>query len=204
MAMPSQKVDQNLPITIVTGFPRSGTSMMMQVLLAGGMAVVSDGTRMADAQNPRGYLEWEPIKTLRNPTHSIQFEAFRGMALKVIYRLVYHLPRLSPGFNLIVMHRNFQEVFHSQQRLLQHLGKPTQGTYQTWLPLFRKEWEVFQKWIENQAQFRIFHADYNRLLFQPEPTVKRLQGFLGGKLNLHAMLETIDPKLYRQRNLAGS
>ena len=49
-------------ITVVSGLPRSGTSLMMQMLSAGGLPALTDDLREADESNPRGYFEFEPVK----------------------------------------------------------------------------------------------------------------------------------------------
>ena len=62
-------------IAIVSGLPRSGTSLMMQMLAAGGMPVLSDGERQADTDNPKGYFEWERIKRLpKDPACIVEAE----------------------------------------------------------------------------------------------------------------------------------
>src|SRR5882757_3968485 len=114
-------------ITIVSGLPRSGTSLMMQMLAAGGVPVLSDGERRADVDNPRGYLEWERIKQLpQNPGCIAEAE---GKAVKVISRLLLALPD-GHEYRVIFMQRPLSEVLTSQEAMLRHRGtaKPGPGT----------------------------------------------------------------------------
>lgn len=114
-------------ITIVSGLPRSGTSLMMQMLVAGGMSGLSDGERQADTDNPRGYLEWERIKQLPNDPGCIA-EA-EGKVVKVISRLLLSLP---PGheYRIIFMQRPLTEVLKSQDEMLRRRGTYKEGTNQ--------------------------------------------------------------------------
>jgi hypothetical protein len=102
-------------ITIVSGLPRSGTSLMMQMLVAGGMTPLSDGERVADIDNPRGYLEWERIKTLPNDPGCIA-EA-EGKVVKVISRLLLSLPA-GRDYRVIFMQRPLPEVLASQDQMM--------------------------------------------------------------------------------------
>lgn len=113
-------------ILIVTGLPRSGTSMMMQMLAAGGCGVVTDGVRGADASNPWGYLEYEAVKRL--PFDSSWLPLARGRALKVVAPLLPYLPLREPSgaaydYRVILMQRDWAEVADSQSRMLQALGR---------------------------------------------------------------------------------
>ena len=46
-------------IIVVSGLPRSGTSMMMKMLEVGRQPILTDNLREADANNPNGYYEFE-------------------------------------------------------------------------------------------------------------------------------------------------
>src|ERR1700704_3311791 len=106
-------------ITIVSGLPRSGTSLMMQMLDAGGLPVLSDGERKADTDNPKGYLEWERIKQLpKDPTLIAEAE---GKAVKVISQLILSLPE-GHQYQIILMQRPLPEVLKSQDEMLRRRG----------------------------------------------------------------------------------
>ena len=186
-------------ITVVTGMPRSGTSMMMQILEAGGMALVTDGLRKPDPQNPNGYFEWEPIKSIGHRAGLFHFEDLQGKVLKMVYRLVYHLPKAPFGFNLVVMNRDFKEIFESQQQLLKFLGKPCEGSFEDWQAIFAEEWRRFQNWLEHQPRIRYLNANYNDILANPCACTRRIADFLGGDLAIEPMVACVDGALYRQR-----
>src|SRR5208282_6368109 len=106
-------------ITIVSGLPRSGTSLMMQMLVAGGLTVLSDGERKADTDNPKGYLEWERVKQLpKNPDLITEAE---GKVVKVISQLLLSLPD-GPEYSVLFMQRPLPEVLKSQDEMLRRRG----------------------------------------------------------------------------------
>src|ERR1700676_4693559 len=107
-------------IVIVSGLPRSGTSLMMQMLENGGVAVVTDGIRSADTDNPRGYYEFEPVKTIRRDASWLP--AMRGKALKIVSPLLYDLPP-SETYRIVFMERDLEETLLSQERMLTRLGR---------------------------------------------------------------------------------
>ena len=109
-------------ITIVSGLPRSGTSLMMQMLAAGGMAILSDGERVADADNPRGYCEWERIKQL--PKDPLCIAEAEGKAVKVISLLLMSLPE-GHEYRVIFMQRPIPEVLASQDVMMRNRGTRT-------------------------------------------------------------------------------
>jgi hypothetical protein len=115
-------------ITIVSGLPRSGTSLMMQMLVAGGMTAVSDGERQADVDNPRGYLEWERIKQLPNDPRCIA-EA-EGRVVKVISRLLLS-PPAEHDYRIIFMQRRLPEVIAWQDEMLRRRGTFNEGANAT-------------------------------------------------------------------------
>src|SRR3990167_393038 len=98
-------------IVIVSGLPRSGTSLMMQMLRAGGMSLLIDDQRPADADNPHGYWEYEPVKRLQHDNSWLP--QAEGKAVKVVSALLQYLPPRHT-YKIIVMHRPMQEVLASQ------------------------------------------------------------------------------------------
>jgi len=108
-------------ITIVSGLPRSGTSMMMRMLEAGGMEIVMDGP---DEDNPRGYYEFEQVKKIKED--SSWLEDCKGKAVKMVSMLLYHLPE-KYHYKIIFMQRDMQEMLTSQALMLKRLGKEDEG-----------------------------------------------------------------------------
>jgi len=185
-------------ITIVSGLPRSGTSMMMRILEAGGLPVLTDGLRAADADNPNGYYEFEPVKdTTRDPSWLAQAD---GKAVKVVYKLLYDLPTDRPYF-VIFMQRALKEVIASQTAMLARLGQtptgPTDG--HRLVSAFAAEVAAIRTWLRDRPCFRVVYVNYNRLLAAPAAPLAAVNAFLGGHLDETAMRAVIDPQLHRQR-----
>ena len=184
-------------ITIVSGLPRSGTSMMMQMLEAGGIPALTDEIRTADADNPKGYYEFEPVKKTKED--SSWLAGAPGKVVKMVYMLLYDLPP-DREYHVVFMRRNLDEVLRSQDVMLQRSGK--QGgdlDHQQLIRVFRAHLDKCDQWLTAQPNFRAVYVDYNEILEKPAPAVRALNEFLGGKLNTEAMLAVVDPALYRQR-----
>jgi hypothetical protein len=183
-------------VTIVSGLPRSGTSLMMRMLESGGMPVLVDNVRSADEDNPRGYYEYEPVKALKND-HS-WVAASCGKAVKMVYLLIYDLP---PGleYRVLFMQRNLDEVLASQRVMLERLGKPTRLEDARLAVMFRNHLTRFASWVKDRPNHRVLDVDYNALVANPEPVAAEIDRFLGGGLDVAAMAETVEPALYRNR-----
>src|SRR5262245_15575927 len=108
-------------IIVVSGLPRSGTSLMMQMLDNGGIEVVTDNVRAADTDNPRGYYELEKVKRVKQDASWLP--QARGKAFKMVSQLLYDLPA-SERYLVVFMERDFDEMLLSQEKMLQRLGRP--------------------------------------------------------------------------------
>jgi hypothetical protein len=185
-------------ITIVSGLPRSGTSLMMQMLVAGGMSPLSDGERVADADNPRGYLEWERIKQLPNDPGCIG-EA-EGKVVKAISKLLLALPA-GHEYRVVFMQRPLPEVLASQDRMLKRRGTCRDGVNPAVITAaFEKHLREVNTWFENRPYAKVFRVPYHEVLQQPEDTAGKIVGFLGIKLDIEKMVHEVDPELYRNRS----
>jgi len=184
-------------VTIVSGLPRSGTSMMMQMLEAGGLPALTDEIRKADDDNPKGYYEFEPVKkTKQDPSW---LESARGKVVKIVYRLLYDLPA-GYSYRVVFMQRRIEEVLASQRLMLTRLGKEfNQADDAKLAELFRAQVKKCQDWLATRPNFATLAVDYNQLIATPRPQVERLAEFLGPGLDVDAMLHVVDPALYRQR-----
>src|SRR5947208_15012411 len=110
-----------MSITIVTGLPRSGTSVMMQMLSAGGLPPLTDGLRQPDEDNPRGYFEFEPVKQIRRDTAWLQLAV--GKAVKMVHLLLPELPLdQNHRYRVIMMRRDLSDVLASQNKMLMIKG----------------------------------------------------------------------------------
>lgn len=185
------------PVIVVSGLPRSGTSMLMKMLEAGGLSVVTDGEREADTDNPKGYYEFERVKQLDKGDTAWVKEA-QGKAVKVISALLEHLP---PGYEykVLFMERRMSEVLASQRKMLERRGETSSVDDETLGKLLAKHVQQVKSWLTGQPNFALMTVDYNQMLADPQPYVQRINQFLGGQLNEQAMNEVVDPALYRNR-----
>jgi hypothetical protein len=185
-------------ITIVSGLPRSGTSLMMQMLVAGGMTPLSDGERAADADNPRGYLEWERIKTLPKDPNCIA-EA-EGKVVKVISRLLLSLPS-GHDYRVIFMQRPLPEVLASQDQMMRRRGTYKEGANPAAMAAaFEKHLKEVYGWLDGKAYVRSLRVSYHDALKQTEDASRNVAEFLGIRLNVQAMTQQVDASLYRNRS----
>ena len=185
-------------IIIVSGLPRSGTSLMMMMLDAAGIPPMEDHIREADADNPKGYYEYERVKKLPEGDTKWVGDA-KGKAVKVITMLLEHLPN-KYKYDVVIMRREIGEILSSQRKMLERRGEdPNKVSDEEMGDLFSKHFDQVMEWIAEQKNFRYLEVSYNELLEAPEKEVARVNQFLGGKLDEAAMLAKIDPQLYRQR-----
>ena len=184
-------------ITVVSGLPRSGTSMMMQMLVAGGMPAVSDGLRTADADNPRGYFELQAVKKLKTDTTWVA--GARGHAVKVISMLLCELPA-DYEYRVIFMLRDMDEILASQNEMLKRRGTASDATGDV---AMRQHFEAHLKkvraWLAERKNFRVHFCEYRALLREPAAQARSVADFLGGDLDEQAMVQAIDPALHRNR-----
>ena len=191
------KEDQS--IVVVSGLPRSGTSMMMKMLEAGGIPPMTDKIRTADDDNPKGYYEFERVKKLKEDDTAWLDEA-QGKAVKVISALLTYLPA-SYNYNVIFMERAFAEVLASQRKMLVNRGEdPDKVSEEELTQLFQKHLNQVMSWIESQPNVHYLGVNYNLMLQEPDPYVEQINKFLGDSLEVKDMVGVVDPKLYRQRN----
>jgi hypothetical protein len=193
----SATVVRKRPVIVVSGLPRSGTSMMMKMLEAGGLAVVNDGIREADSDNPKGYYEFERVKQLdKGDTDWV--ESAQGKVVKVISALLAHLP---PGYEyqVLFMNRQMDEVLASQRKMLDRRGEDSKIDDAQLAELLEKHVRKTKAWLSAQPSFSVLEVDYNAVLADPTPFVPEINHFLGGKLDETAMMAVVDPNLYRNR-----
>lgn len=186
------------PITIVSGLPRSGTSMMMKILDAGGLAPLTDSIRTADTDNPKGYYEFERVKQLIKGDTAWLPDA-TGKAVKVI---AIFLPYLPSEFNyrIIFMRRTMPEILASQREMLIRRGEdPDKIGDEELAHLYEKHLHQVNTWLNAQNHLQRIDVHYNQILQNPAPEIERINQFLGNSLTLEKMIEVVDLSLYRQR-----
>jgi hypothetical protein len=184
-------------ITIVSGLPRSGTSLMMQMLQAGGMQLLTDGLRAADESNPRGYFEYERLKHGRNDLSWV--EAAAGQAVKVIHLFLQHLPA-GRDYRIIFMERNLEEVIASQRAMLKNQGRtPAAANDAVVAGIFEKQLVGVREWLAQRPNFQVLYMKHSQVIAHPLASAEIINDFLGGDLNVANMAESVKPDLYRQR-----
>jgi len=184
-------------ITIVSGLPRSGTSMMMKMLEAGGVPVLTDRLRTPDEDNPEGYYELERVKQLEHD--QVWLEDARGKVVKVIAALLKHLPP-DYAYQVIYMRRSIDEVLASQRQMLIRRGEPSDVMSDERMgELFRRHVAQVRTWIAEQPNIQVLDVDYGEILAHPLEQAERLNQFLGITLDVDSMVEVVNPDLYRQR-----
>lgn len=194
-----QPMERSDFITVVSGLPRSGTSMMMSMLEAGGIAPISDGIRTADDDNPKGYYEFERVKKIKEDTGWIPDA--RGKAVKMISKLVVELPEGS-HYRVIFMRRRMEEILASQQRMMQRRGtvRDDGPSDEVMAQFFEKHVTETLDRLNRGPQFDVIEIDYNAVLGGGgDEAITRIDEFLGGGLDTTAMRAVVDRNLYRQR-----
>lgn len=194
---PFRKRKATVAITIVSGLPRSGTSMMMKVLEAGGLEVFTDNQRVADEDNPKGYYELEQVKALKDGDVS-WIETAPGKVVKVISSLLEYLPS-AYKYKIIFMRREIAEILASQKQMLIRRGESSDSDDQKMAEMFQEHLKRVRVWLANQPNMDILYVDYNALMGNPAPEIKAVAEFLGLNEKLDAMLAVPDKKLYRQK-----
>ena len=183
-------------ITIVSGLPRSGTSLMMQMLEAGGMTLLTDFERKPDADNPRGYCEWEPAKLLpKNPDLIDQAE---GKAVKVISQLLLSVPT-GRNYKLIFMERPLPEVLTSQDVMLRRRGTTDAVDHAMMTDAFKAHLQELRAWLEERMDLAVHRVGYRKLVNEPLAHAKAVRDFLELDLDVEAMAGQVDRSLYRNK-----
>ncbi len=188
-------------VTIVSGLPRSGTSLMMQLLHAGGIPAVTDKVRAADDDNPRGYFEFEQVKQIRSDKSWLP-EA-RGKVVKMVHLLLLELPD-EFEYRVVFMRRRLEEVLKSQSVMLERHGKKGAALSPSALmKVYQDQINKVLGWMAQRPNFRVLEVNYNELVQDPLPWVRLLAEFLEGPerpMDEQAMTGAVDPALYRNRS----
>jgi hypothetical protein len=185
-------------ILIVSGLPRSGTSMMMKMLEAAGLEILTDNLRAADTNNPKGYYEFERVKQLKAGDFDWLSEA-QGKVVKIISALLEYLPN-QYQYKIIFMRRNMDEVLSSQRQMLIRDGKQDDdGNDGKLAELYENHLQKIETWLEQQPNMNTLYVNYNQTIQDPEPNLMRINQFLGGNLDIQPMLKVVDQNLYRER-----
>src|SRR5579875_1674135 len=159
-------------VTVVSGLPRSGTSMMMQMLDAGGLPVLTDNIRKPDEDNPRGYYEFEAVKQVESDASWVNDA--EGKAVKMVYRLLYGLPS-DHEYRVVFMTRELAEVVASQEVMLERHGKADESVDDARLQqIYRHQLDEVKTWLAGQPNFSVLYIDYHQVLNQSRQVAEQL------------------------------
>lgn len=189
-------------INIVSGLPRSGTSMMMKMLEAGGIAPLIDHIRKADEDNPKGYYEFEKVKEIKDDTSWLDEAA--GKVVKMVSMLLLDLPR-DRRYRIVFMRREMKEILASQRKMEERKGMEVkkgaeaEAEDRLMAAQFRKHLVKVHSFLEKSDNIDLLYVRYNDILADATPVVEQVHEFFGGKLDVEKMREVVDPSLYRQR-----
>lgn len=207
-AVPARALDPARTITVISGLPRSGTSMMMQMLEAAGLDIASDAKRLADADNPRGYYELEAVKRLRvDPTF---LGEIRGRAVKVVAPLLPFLPG-DHDYRVIFMERDLDEVLASQRKMLSRTGGENRAARDDAVLKrgFASQLRRVKVWLGRNENVRTCFVAHDRALADSAATARLVLDFLAStgapeerRPSADAMASVVDPTLHRQHKAA--
>lgn len=186
------------PIVLVSGLPRSGTSMAMKMLASGGMETIVDNIRTADEDNPKGYFEDERVKELAELEDKTWVRDARGKVIKVVSSLLQYLPQ-DNLYKVIFMRRNLQEVLASQAKMLIRRGEENSSSDEDMMRMYSSHLDKVKFQLRFRDWFDVLYLDFADVVADPETAARKMNDFLGGGLDVKAMAMQVDPNLYRNR-----
>lgn len=185
-------------IIVVSGLPRSGTSMMMKMLEAGGQPILTDNLREADDNNPNGYYEFERVKQLSDGDFDWIPEA-GGKVVKIVTGLIMNLPA-NHKYKVIFMQRAMKEVLASQKKMLGRLGEQDDKVEDDKMKkIYQEHLKQVNLWISRQPNIEVLYVNYNTMLGNPIETLQKVNEFLGGEMDVDGMAGVVNKDLYRER-----
>lgn len=194
--MTPDKIKEKLEDTlvVVSGIPRSGTSLLMQMLQAGGMEILADQKREPDRNNPKGYLEFEAVKRLAKDNSCLQGQT--GKAVKVISHLLKYLPDGEQKYKIIFINREMNEIIKSQRRMLR---KDEKKYSKALIKAFLKELKVVKKWVKREPDKELINVQFKSIIKNPMKEIEKIIQFLEVPLDKKKMKEAVEPSLYRSK-----
>ena len=187
------------PIVVVSGLPRSGTSMAMTMLKAGGMPILTDGVRTPDSNNPNGYFEFEPVKQLHAGGDPAWLDDAGGRAVKIISFLLTFLPE-TRNYHVVFMRRDLDEVIASQHDMLVRRGETAEAAdVGAMRDTYARHLVEVERFLSSRRCFTTLWVDYRQAIEQPGVEARRINDFLRGRLDVDRMAAVADRRLYHQR-----
>ena len=185
-------------IIVVSGLPRSGTSMMMKMLEAGGLKILTDNLREADANNPKGYYEFERVKQMKDGDLAWLPDA-AGKVVKIVTGLITYLPP-EYKYKIIFMKRDLKEVLSSQKKMLGRLGKEDDNIPDDKMSkVYDEHLKQVKGWLVRQPNIEMLYVNYNTMVADPAESLQKVNEFLGGGMDVKVMAGVVDKELYRER-----
>ena len=185
-------------VIIVSGLPRSGTSMMMKMLEAGGQKILTDNLREADANNPKGYYEFERVKNMKDGDLAWMPEAV-GKVVKIVTGLIMFLPA-EYNYRVIFMRRDLNEILSSQKKMLGRLGKEDDNIPDDKMAkVYEEHLKEVRGWLVRQPNIEVLYVNYNTMVRDATETLNKVNEFLGGGMDVSVMAAVVDKELYRER-----
>ena len=185
-------------VIVVSGLPRSGTSMMMKMLEGGGLPIMTDQVREADDDNPKGYYEFERVKDLASETDKSYVKQGRGKVLKVISFLLKDLPS-SNFYRIVFMRRDVDEILASQNKMLVNRGEANEVEDERMKELYQQHLLKVSSMVRWLPNYEMLEVRYKDAIDDPQGVARQVNQFLGGQLNEQKMHEAVDRELYRNR-----
>jgi len=186
------------PVVIVSGLPRSGTSMAMKMLEAGGVATIVDNVRTADIDNPKGYYEDERVKDLAEMEDTSWVRAARGKVIKVVSSLLNYLPA-NNAYKVVFMRRNLHEVLASQAKMLERRDEASHTEDEDLLAMYEAHLDKVQFQLRFRSNFETLYVNYADVVSDPLNQARLMGEFVGGGLDVEKMAAAVDGSLYRNR-----
>ena len=194
------KKDPGPPVIVVSGLPRSGTSMMMNMLTAADLEIVSDRVRTADEDNPKGYFEDERVKDLEKTEDRSWLRDCRGKVIKIISFLLKDLPA-DNRYKVIFMRRDLNEVMASQNKMLRRRGESVdESSNQKMIELYKNHLQKSDFFLKSRPYIEHVDIEYRAAVADPRAQAERVAGFLELDLDVDRMVQAVDPTLYRNRS----
>ena len=191
-------MDKNKHIIVVSGLPRSGTSLMMQLLQAAGIPLLTDDHRPPDENNPKGYFEFKAVKSLS--TDASWLPLAKGKAVKIISHLLVHLPDHFQ-YKIIFMNRDLKEIIRSQNKMLDRFGKAKGKLSEAQLAeRYALHLHQIHQWLKQRSNISFTDISFNHLIQSPKNEWPKVQGLLNLTVSSQQVLRVIEPKLYRTKN----
>ena len=185
------------PIFIVSGLPRCGTSMMMQMLETGGIQVITDHIRQADEDNPHGYYEFEKVKKIKED--SSWLDGCHGKVFKMVSALLYYLPN-SKEYKIVFMKRKMDEMLASQNTMLRRQGRNDAVVSDDEMAKkLDKHLLKIETWLAKQRNFKVIYINYNSVIENALENAKNVAFFLNLPMAIDKMVKVVESSLYRQK-----